>query len=468
MKKKILLSSMVTIVLCLCLIAGSTFALFTSTSSFGIAVNAAKVKMIAGVDALETYSVAATPNGSIKDELGGTYEYEGPITNDVFTNGGSAKFENGELTISKMTPGDKVTFNITGANESNITVRYRYIIKVVLGADNTLLKGLKFTINNEAVDSYMKSYTSAWMELSEGVAMPSVPVVIELPVNMGNDFQEKEAKINVTVEAIQGNADVDITTTEPTIEYYNDATTAANVEDLLADPLIDSVKLTQDIAEPVELNNVSNKTIDAQGNSAVFEVEATATLNNVVIKNLVDDDGGVSAITIKSGAKGDLTLENCVIGDGEQRPINGASNPDLSLTLKECEVSNYNYAAYFYALKNLVLEECIFNGSAANSWAVLINGDIKGNFTVNKCTFNGCNDGIVKAGVGGNNLDGTVGKVFTFTNNILTNCAGHDGVDAKMFGIKYVVTPVISGNTFNGAAWAEIETNYNSYGVVAK
>jgi len=245
-------------------------------------------------------------------------------------------------------------------------------------------------------------------------------------------------------------------------------TITTNPRVIAADPLIDSVKLTQDIAEPVELNNVSNKTIDAQGNSAVFEVEATATLNNVVIKNLVDDDGGVSAITIKSGAKGDLTLENCVIGDGEQRPINGASNPDLSLTLKECEVSNYNYAAYFYALKNLVLEECIFNGSAANSWAVLINGDIKGNFTVNKCTFNGCNDGIVKAGVGGNNLDGTVGKVFTFTNNILTNCAGHDGVDAKMFGIKYVVTPVISGNTFNGAAWAEIETNYNSYGVVAK
>ena len=57
MKKKILLSSILTIALCLSLIAGSTFALFTSESKVNIAVTSGKVEMLANVTNLETWSL---------------------------------------------------------------------------------------------------------------------------------------------------------------------------------------------------------------------------------------------------------------------------------------------------------------------------------------------------------------------------------------------------------------------------
>ena len=58
MKKKVLLSSIGTIALCLCLLVGSTFALFTSRSDVNIAVTTGKVDVSAVVINLERYSAA--------------------------------------------------------------------------------------------------------------------------------------------------------------------------------------------------------------------------------------------------------------------------------------------------------------------------------------------------------------------------------------------------------------------------
>ena len=66
MKKKVLLSAVVTIALCLCLIAGSTFALFTSKSETNIAVTAGNVDVTASVKDFMLYSVEANDNGTIQ------------------------------------------------------------------------------------------------------------------------------------------------------------------------------------------------------------------------------------------------------------------------------------------------------------------------------------------------------------------------------------------------------------------
>ena len=47
MKKKILLSSILTIALCLSIIAGSTYALFTSSADVNVAVTAGNVELTA-------------------------------------------------------------------------------------------------------------------------------------------------------------------------------------------------------------------------------------------------------------------------------------------------------------------------------------------------------------------------------------------------------------------------------------
>ena len=50
MKRRILLSAIITIALCICLITGATYAIFTSESTVNIAVTSGKVDVVATVD----------------------------------------------------------------------------------------------------------------------------------------------------------------------------------------------------------------------------------------------------------------------------------------------------------------------------------------------------------------------------------------------------------------------------------
>lgn len=208
MKKKVLLSSIATIALCLCLIAGSTFALFTSTSETNIAVTAGKVEMIASVEDFKLYSVEAKADGTIVDENGGKYEYV-ERTDGKFINGGTAVLDGSMITLDKITPGDKISFGINGANNSDVSIQCRYIIQCA--GDEALMKGLLVYINGVAYPA-LKSYTSAWTALEVGKSITdekNIEIVVELPIKAGNEYQEKTTSINVLVEAVQGNADVD-------------------------------------------------------------------------------------------------------------------------------------------------------------------------------------------------------------------------------------------------------------------
>lgn len=208
MKKKVLLSSIGTIALCLCLIAGSTFALFTSQSEINIAVTAGKVEMIASVEDFKLYSVEAKADGTIVDENGGKYEYV-ERTDGKFINGGTAVLDGSMITLDKITPGDKISFGINGANNSDVFIQCRYIIQCA--GDEALMKGLLVYINGVAYPA-LKSYTSEWTALEVGTSITdekNIEIVVELPITAGNEYQEKTTAINVLVEAVQGNADVD-------------------------------------------------------------------------------------------------------------------------------------------------------------------------------------------------------------------------------------------------------------------
>lgn len=199
MKKKVLLSSIATIALCLCLIAGSTFALFTASVPFNIAVTAANVELTAELVGLVRSSVQPDANA-----VGG-YAYEDNLAN--FANGGTATYANGILTLDRITPGDKVSFTIQGTNESNVIVKYRFVVKCQDDASKALMRGLKITIGNQEYTG-LDSYTSAWTTLTDRRALDNINVTIELPVDAGNEYQNKVANISIQLEAIQGNAGV--------------------------------------------------------------------------------------------------------------------------------------------------------------------------------------------------------------------------------------------------------------------
>ena len=182
--------------------------LFTSQSKVNIAVTSGKVDVVASVEAFKLYSVEAKEDGTIVDENGGKYEYV-ERTDGKFINGGTAVLDGSVITLDKVTPGDKISFGIDAANESNVAIKCRYIIQCA--GDEALMKGLLVYINGVAYPA-LKSYTSEWTALEVGKSITdekNIEIVVELPIKAGNEYQEKTTSINVLVEAVQGNADID-------------------------------------------------------------------------------------------------------------------------------------------------------------------------------------------------------------------------------------------------------------------
>lgn len=116
-----------------------------------------------------------------------------------FTTGGTATLEGGEITLQRMTAGDKATFYIVIHNGSNVKVKYRTVIKVT--EDTGLFSGLTITVGGVAYNG--ATTYSQWA--NAGSADITVPVEIELPANAGNAYQNKSCKISYSVEAVQGN-----------------------------------------------------------------------------------------------------------------------------------------------------------------------------------------------------------------------------------------------------------------------
>ena len=184
MKKKVLLTSIVVIILCMSLIAGSTFALFTSGDSVNIAVTAGKVKLTASIADrdLELYSI-------------GDYMGDG-VT--IFENGGTAAIsvDRKTLTLDRVTPGDEVRFDIQMFNDSNVHIVYRVQYEVTDPIDN------KFYAFGSTIWQEWKIPATAEEKYRTS------PVSVLLDVVADNDYQEKQLEIAFIVEAYQANADV--------------------------------------------------------------------------------------------------------------------------------------------------------------------------------------------------------------------------------------------------------------------
>ena len=195
MKKNSLILSILTIVLCATLIAGSSFALFTSESKVNVAVTAGTVKVTA---------TASEP------ELSST------LGNNVTET--SASLENNTITLDKIVPGDVVEFDIVIHNESDVTVNYRTALKLISG--EKLWGGLEVTIEQEQTEDVPSVFALDGEEETDTVATPygtmipgcadiTLHVTVTLPVEAGNEYQGESCKFAYVVEAVQGNSDLD-------------------------------------------------------------------------------------------------------------------------------------------------------------------------------------------------------------------------------------------------------------------
>ena len=203
-KNKVVLTSMATIALSTSLLVGGTYALFTSESKVNVAVTSGTVSMVASVKdgSVKTYSGAW-------DNASGAYVDEEQAAG-AFANGGSATVfqDSNTIQIDRITPMDKVEFEIEVVNNSNVTVQYQTKVELVEGVD--LFSALEISIDGKTYDG-MTAY-SDWATLvydgnNESEVVDTIKVSIALPDDENNnDVQGKSVKLAYTVNAVQGNA----------------------------------------------------------------------------------------------------------------------------------------------------------------------------------------------------------------------------------------------------------------------
>lgn len=192
MKKRVIITSILTIALCVCLIAGSTFALFTAEKRVSITVASAGVSVEAYlVETVETWSMEI-------EQLDGTW-----------ANGGAVTAKGGELQLSNMSPGDKVRAKVVVTNDSTIAIQYRVVITVT--SDEGLVDVLDFTIDGLQADAQSTVY-GKWKNLSPNSEKIEIPILIYMPVEVTSQYASKDATVQLTVEAVQNNASLNYTT----------------------------------------------------------------------------------------------------------------------------------------------------------------------------------------------------------------------------------------------------------------
>ena len=402
MKKKTIFSSLLTIVLCLSLIAGSTYALFTSEDEVNISVTSGKVDLNASITNIQTWSLEDDKTVAGRD--------------GAFTTGGSAKLEaDGSFTIALMTPGDKVSFDIVGENLSNVLTQYRYIIECV--GDNTLMEALEVTIDG-ILYKELVSYTSAWDNLAALTAMPTVTVTIEMPKEVGDDYQDLETNFKVTVEAVQGNAGKtegeivkflpDKWNGEADISWYNETDTEftltsaeafAGFAELVSEDADNFAGKTIKLDTDIDLNRKSFAPIgttgerDSQNRLITEPFKGTFDGNGNTIANLSQSGwdfgyewgkyGSIGLFSeLESATVKNVVLEgfDCAIEGGDISFIAGSATGDCTfenIEIKSGSIGTYNNGiggiigwsgAGTYNFKNITLGEDVVIGGLWGSF----------------------------------------------------------------------------------------------------
>ncbi|MBQ3505941.1 MAG: hypothetical protein IJA89_04120 [Clostridia bacterium] len=294
-KNKVLLTSMATIAMCASLVAGGTYALFTSESVVNIAVTSATVNVQATIGEL---TLSSTVDGVTTAGVDGKW-----------VNGGTATVDGDTITLDKMTPGDTVSFEITVTNYSDVAVKARTVYHAegeLFGDGGLVVDGF-----GEVQNTGVTLWTTLAAASETGSVVETHTVSITLPEDAGNKYQNKTAAIQFGVEAVQGNAQVyDIgtngvtrTDSELTDDNGNEAVAPAGVT--LNDGAQD---LTLEVEKLYEVKEDGSVVVDSTNvNTSNFEVSDDSTAYPFSVKiPEVDNTNNDTAIVIKMEAPANL------------------------------------------------------------------------------------------------------------------------------------------------------------------
>ena len=263
MKKKTLLTSLVATALCLCIIVGSTFALFTSEATVNMAATSGPVDVVASVDEA---SLVTSSFGVVQQ-----YGY--------FQLGGTARYDaaNG-LTLSNMAPGDAVEFNIQVKNNSNVAIKYR--VKWAISGELADADVLSCTAADLPIVDNVTAWTDWSVPASDAERLRDVKVKISLPASVSNVYQDKSATVIFVVEAVQGNGLIENVASYAAFADILDDSEAGDmlqltlVGDIVADPQ-DTLYIPSGVTVTLDVNGfVFDVAVENEGSFAISGVPA--------------------------------------------------------------------------------------------------------------------------------------------------------------------------------------------------
>ncbi len=450
-RSKIVLSAVLSIVLCLSVITGATFALFTSDSNVNLAITSGKVDIVATLENLSVYSPKEITYDFAANAAMVTDDTNAADTEtNTFKNGGTAVLtDEKQLSVDLMTPGDKVNVDLVLQNNSDVHIKYQVVVAATSGTKLLDKLDVTFGDGESAINGTFTgaAIDSGWLDLAANAPIKTIPISILLNLNAGADYESEKTSLSVTVRAVQGNTKVEaITPFEKVSEGVYHINTVAGMFEF-ADMVNGGdtfIGKTVVLANDIDLENNAWTPIGKE--SAKFF--GTFDGNGKTVKNLNVNNTATGAFT-SSGLFGWVE--------------NHSSTPTVikNLTIDGATVSGHGYAGTVagYFGVGAVMDNChvknayVFGGVADGEQV----GGLVGNVysTITNCTVS---DSTVATNVNGRQWN-AAGALYgwisgaTLTSNTYKNVTVLDNCDllisnaAQMFAFADTVN---RGNAFVG------------------
>lgn len=373
--------------------AGTTYALFTSDAKTDVSVTTGKV-LVEKTVSLE--------GGETLDD-GEVVAAEAKGNTITFGCGGTAVIdEKGDVKLTNIVAGDKVTVKVHALNKSNVNIKYRAL--VTTDGDFADLVSLSGTANGEAMKpckgGLFTTYAAA-DTATESLGDYELTFGIDKDTKV-TDGTVKSGTVSIKIQAIQGNAKV-----EDEVEYR-----VTKTADELVTALADAEEgSTVEIASDTELKET---------------VEVDKDLNIVLASNLTAPKGE-SAIVVKDGST--LTLDGETITSGSTKGrikrANDVSMPTITSTDTAIRVDG---------------GKAVINGVKVVSTGYgAVSVKNKGELVINGGEFLAPEYGALAEYAGNLTING---GTFTTTDNFVVGTNGTSG-----HGKNFIT---INGGTFNG------------------
>ena len=336
MKKKLMLS-ILTVIMCLSLSVGATFALFTSQDEVDMTIKSGKVNVTTNfiegsIATKQLYDADFIPG------TGNMFQGEVAVTNE-----NNVKL----LTLSNLVPGDAVKFQIKVVNNSNVAIKYR--TTVTCDNNEGLFEGLNVSIEGVSANYNGQKFSTGWILMPTGEQ--DIDVIVELPNlddETNNKYQGKSCSIKYLVEAVQGNADTSIKYDSNTMGNLFDALNNLQSGDefVLPEGTYNTTG-TFNVPAGVTIKGEEGKEVVIRQNSAAQD-DIFFCKGDVVIENITFESNrkGYAITSDKDHTiVGDITVINCKFkGLATEKNYGIYKNPKGDLKVINCTFDNYNNA----------------------------------------------------------------------------------------------------------------------------